>query len=155
MIKISDIYHAPFGSREPFRLEFEAEDLKIPEIEGKVTAIGQFMRVQEGIMMLLETLEATQTGNCARCGKSLSFPLPFKPSEWLFYETDPLPDDDENEHLKLDVHRLELDPLEPVRQDLILNLELKPQCEKPCVKFDESKQDSGLKHLAGLKDLIS
>lgn len=156
MLKIDKLYQAPNGSQEPFELSFKAGELAIPEITGPVTAHGHFMRVEEGIMMLLEALDATQETFCTRCGKPLSLPLNFKPSEWLFYETDPLPDDDENEHIKMDVHRKELEPLEPVRQDLILNLEMKPYCKKLCAKFEEAKPEGskGVKALAGLKGLL-
>ncbi|MFA4815156.1 MAG: YceD family protein [Candidatus Gracilibacteria bacterium] len=155
MVKIAQIYRATNGSREPFSLEFKAEDFDISEIQGRVTASGHFMRVEEGIMMLLEGLDATQTAHCSRCGKALKLKLNFKPSEWLFYKEKPPEDDSENEWLELDTHRLELNPLEPVRQDILLNLGLAPRCKKLCKKFEESKpeKNKGVKALSGLKDL--
>lgn len=156
MIKIAQIYRAANGAREPFHLEFAAEDFEIPEIEGTVTAEGNFMRVEEGVMMLIEKIDATQVAYCARCGKHLKQKIDFKPSEWLFYKDEPLEDDKENEWLKLDTHRLELDPMEPIRQDILLNLEAIPRCKKLCKKYEESKpeEDKGVKALSGLKDLL-
>lgn len=155
MIKIAHIYRSTNGSSEPFELNYEAAEFAIPEIEGHVKANGLFMRVEEGVMMLIEKLEAKQKGICSRCAKSMDFPLNFSPSEWLFYEGEAHEDDKENEWLKLDTHRLELDPMEPIRQDLLLNLETVPRCKKLCKKFEESKPEpeKGLKSLAGLKDL--
>ncbi len=157
MIKIAQIYRAANGTREPFELKFKAEDFEIPEIEGEVTAKGHFMRVEEGVMMLVEDVDAIQNTHCSRCGKALNLQINFKPSEWLFYEGEPHEDDKENEWLKLDTHRLELDPVEPIRQDLLLNLEPVPRCKKLCKKFEESKleEDKGVKALSGLKDLLS
>ncbi len=156
MIKISQLYRAANGTREDLDLEFEAEVFEIPEITGTVKAKGSLMRVEEGIMMLIENIDATQTGTCARCGKELKEKIEFKPSEWLFYDGEPHEDDNENEWLKLDTHRLELDPVEPIRQDILLNLEAIPRCKKLCAKFDESKPEElkGVKALAGLKDLM-
>ena len=156
MIKIAQTYRAPNATREPFELKFKAEDFEIPEIIGDVVARGHFMRVEEGVMMLVEEVDATQIGYCARCTKALKLQMDVKPSEWLFYEGEPHEDDKENEWLKLDTHRLELDPVEPIRQDLLLNLEPVPRCKKLCKKFEESKleEDKGVKALAGLKDLL-
>lgn len=155
MIKIAHIYRSANGTVEPFELSYEAADFALPELEGTVKASGRFMRVEEGVMMLIENLEATQKGICSRCAKPLDFPLDFKSSEWLFYEGEPHEDDKENEWLKLDTHRLELDPLEPIRQDLLLNLEPVPRHQKLCKKFEESKPEpeKGVRALAGLKDL--
>lgn len=157
MIKVAQIYRAVSGTREPFELKFKAKDFEIPEIEGEVTSKGHFMRVEEGVMMLLEELDAIQNTHCSRCGKALKLQINLKPSEWLFYEEKPHEDDNENEWLKLDTHRLEIDPVEPIRQDLLLNLEPVPRCKKLCKKFEESKpeEDKGVKALSGLKDLLS
>lgn len=157
MIKISQLYRATNGAREPLELEFEAETFEIPEITGTVKAKGSLLRVEEGIMMLIEDLEATQVAHCARCGKQLEKKINFKPSEWLFYDGEPHEDDKENEWLKLDTHRLELDPVEPIRQDLLLNLDSTPRCKKLCAKFEESKleEPKGVKALAGLKNLLN
>ena len=106
-------------------------------------------------MMLITEMQATQVASCSRCAKDLKLPLNFKPSEWLFYEESPVEGDDENEHLKIDTHRQEIAPLEPIRQDLILNLEQKPHCKKACKKFEESLPgEEGVRALAGLKDVL-
>ena len=156
MIKIAQIYRAANGTQEPFELTFSAAELSVPEIQGPAVVRGTFLRVQEGIMMLIQEIKASQISSCSRCAKKLKIPLVFKPSEWLFYEEAPVEGDDENEHLKMDTHRLELDPLEPVRQDLILNLELSPHCKKSCQKYEAAKPgwDEGVKALSGLKDII-
>ena len=155
MIKIATLYRAANGAMEPVKLDFTAEDFGIPELEGPVHVHGKLLRVDEGIMLLIDKLEATQNAHCSRCGKALKLPLNFKPSEWLFYEEEANEDDDSDERLQLDTHRLELDPLEPVRQDILLNLETTPRCKKTCKKFEEAKEgDQGVKALAGLKDLV-
>ena len=155
MIKIAQIYRAANGTQEPFELEFSAEELLVPEIEGPVIAQGNFLRVEEGIMMLIQELKTTQVSPCSRCAKLLKIPLDFKPSEWLFYEEPPVEGDDENEHLQMDTHRLELNPQSPIRQDLILNLEQAPHCEKPCKKYEEALPgDEGVKALSSLKSLL-
>jgi uncharacterized metal-binding protein YceD (DUF177 family) len=157
VIKIAQIYRAVTGAREPFHLEFKAEDFNIPEIKSDIIVEGQFMRMEEGVMMMIEKIEATQSTLCSRCAKPLKIPLEFTPSEWLFYEEKPHEDDDEDETLLLDSHRLELDPMEPVRQDLLLNLQAIPRCKKLCAKFEESKpeEEKTIKALAGLKDMLS
>lgn len=155
MIKIASIYRSANGTQEPFELEFSAENFLIPEVEGPIQVCGSFMRVEEGVMMLVQSIEAIQISPCSRCGKMLKFSLPFQPSEWLFYDDEPHEDDAEDEQLHIDLHRLELDPYEPIRQDLILNLEQRPHCKKPCKKYEESKEgDEGVKALAGLKHLM-
>lgn len=104
--------------------------------------------------MLIAKLEATQKTFCSRCAKPLKLDLSFNPSEWLFYEAKPVAEDDENEHLQLDTHRLELNPVEPVRQDIILNLSHIPRCKKLCAKFEEAIiEHKGVKALSGLKNL--
>ncbi|MEK9160115.1 MAG: YceD family protein [Patescibacteria group bacterium] len=157
MIKIAPIYRAPSGTIEPFRFEFTADDFEIPELKGDITVMGQLLRVEEGVMMLIAEVDATQETFCARCAKPLKLKMDFEQSEWLFYEESPHEDDDENEWLKLDTHRLELDEKEPIRQDLLLNLEHVPRCKKLCKKFEESKleEPKGVKALSGLKDLLS
>lgn len=156
MIKVAHIYRAPNGTVEPFRFEFTADDFEIPELKGAVIASGQFLRVEEGIMMLISEVDATQETFCSRCAKPLKLKMVFNPSEWLFYEEKPHEDDDENEWLQLDTHRQELDEKEPLRQDLLLNLEHVPRCKKLCKKFEESRleEPKGVKALSGLKNMF-
>lgn len=156
MIKIAHLYRGSNGTTDPFDFEFKAEGFDIPELTGPIRVTGQFLRVEEGIMMLIAAVDATQETFCARCAKALKFKMDFRPSEWLFYEESPHEDDDENEWLKLDTHRLELDEKEPIRQDLVLNLEHVPRCKKLCKKFEESRleEPKGVKALAGLKGML-
>lgn len=156
MIKIAHLYRGSNGTTEPFDFEFKADDFDIPELTGPIHVSGQFLRVEEGVMMLIAEVDATQETFCARCTKPLKIKIDFKPSEWLFYEESPHEDDDVNEWLKLDTHRLELDEKEPLRQDLLLNLEHVPRCKKLCKKFEESRfeEPKGVKALSGLKDLL-
>jgi uncharacterized metal-binding protein YceD (DUF177 family) len=152
MIKVSQIYNAVDGTRQDFEVTFPAGAFDIKEISGEVTARGYIMRVDEGVMMLVNELEATQLTPCALCGKELKRKLNFTPSEWLFYEKKPLREDDENESLTLDRTRMEIDPFSPIRQDIILNIDYAPRCTKPCKHYEEP--EDGIKALAGLKDLF-
>lgn len=150
-VKIASLFRSPNGTQEPFQWEFSSEDFQIPEIQGPIEVAGQLLRVQEGIMMLVQKLEATQSTVCSRCGKKIKCALSFKPSEWLFYEKTALMEDTENEDLQIDLHRLEIHPLEPIRQDLLLNLNLAPRCPKPCRELSEKTYKS--KPLFALKTL--
>lgn len=152
MIKISQIYNAVKGTQQEFEVVLNATDFPDLPFTGKITATGNIMRVEEGVMMLLNELEATQKMPCALCAKELSRKIKFTPSEWLFYQVKPLREDDQNELLTLDRTRMEIDPTEPIRQELILNIDSAPRCAKKCKKFEEIPE--GIKALSSLKDLI-
>lgn len=152
IIKVSQIYNAVKGTRQEFEIEFKAEDFKDLPFAGKIKAKGHIMRVQEGVMMLIDELTANQVGECVLCGKTLTQGLSFMPAEWLFYEQKPLREDDENELLTMDRTRMEINAYEPIRQELILNMDTQMHCKKKCAEFKEPEK--GIKALAGLKDLI-
>lgn len=156
MLKIGTLHKAPNGATDPFDLEFEEGFFKIPEYKGLVRVTGELLKVEEGIMMLLSDLSANQEGPCARCGKPLKRKLNFIPTEWLFYLEDPSNEDDKNEWLRVDMHRFEIDASEPVRQELLLNLESTLRCAKPCKDYApaEKPTQQRIKALAGLKDFL-
>lgn len=153
-VKISKLYYAVDGSTEPFELTFAAEDFEGLRLTGPVVASGELMRVEEGVMLLLQQLQATQTDHCAFCNKLIKEAVNFEPSEWLFYETKPQEDDGADELLFLDKKQMEIDPFEPVRQELMLNRNPVLHCAKPCVKFKEPSAPEPVKPLAGLKKLL-
>lgn len=152
-IKIGKFYHAQNGTQESFELSYASEEFPDASVKGEITVDADLIRVEEGIMLVLKNLKATQKTLCASCGKELELPYKMKPSEWLFYENKPLEYDDENEFLFFDKHKMELDPTEPLRQELILNEALLSRCLKGCKKFKEV-QEEGPKALAGLKNLF-
>lgn len=153
-LKISKLYYAVDGTTEPFELTFTAADFEDLPLKGKVKATGELMRVEEGIMLLLQKLEATQSDHCALCNKVIQEPLRFEPSEWLFYETKPLEYDGSDELLYLDKKQMEVDVFEPIRQELILNLSATLRCPQKCAEFKEPPEPEPLKPLAGLKNLL-
>lgn len=150
-VKIASLFRSANGTQEAFQWEFSSKDFEIPELVGSVQVAGQLLRVGEGVMMLIQKLEATQSTLCSRCGTKLIVPLSFVLSEWLFYEKIPIMEDAENENLQIDLHRLEIHPLEPIRQDLLLNVNLAPRCPKPCRELPEETAES--KPLSELKTL--
>ena len=152
IIKVSQIYNATKGTKQDFDLEFKAEDFADLPFKGAIKAEGYIMRVQEGVMMMIEKLDAVQVAECVRCGKTLNRKIDFTPQEWLFYEQKPLLEDDENEHLVMDKTRIEIDPYEPIRQELVLNMDNAPRCAKLCKTFKDP--EPGIKALSGLKDLV-
>lgn len=151
-LKITKLYYAVDGTKEPFELSLKAGDFEELPLEGKVELKGELMRVEEGIMILIQELQAQQMGLCVRCGKKLKQALQFHPSEWLFYEEKPDKDDASNEQLFLDKSQLEIDPYEPVRQELILNLNPALHCVENCATFEEPEK--GVKALSKIKDLL-
>lgn len=154
-MKISKLLNASSGFTEPFEFKWGAKSFGIPELKGDVLVKGKFLRVEEGIMMLISTWLATQEGPCVRCLKKLTRQLKSDPSEWLFYENQPLDYDDENEWLTIDRQHMELDPKEPIRQELLLHLENALHCDKDCAKFEEEESEGqGVKALSGLKHLL-
>lgn len=140
------------GTREPFELQFSAGDFEDLPLAGPILVKGELMRVEEGIILLMQDLQATQVGNCAFCEKPLKQALHFHPSEWLFYEEKPLDYDDSDEALFIDKKQLEIDPTDPVRQELVLNSEIAMHCPKTCKVFAEPEK--GVKALSRLKDIL-
>lgn len=153
-IKIGKFYHAQNGTQESFELSYAPEEFEDIQLKGDITVELDLMRVEEGIMVVIKNLLAIQKTLCSSCGKPLELPYKMKPSEWLFYETKPKDYDDENEFLFFDKHKMELDPTESIRQELILNQEYLPRCVKGCKKFKETKE-VGPKALAGLKSYLA
>lgn len=155
MIKISKLAHSPNGTQEPFELSYTASDFEGLDLKGDIKASGQLLRVEEGIMMIIEALKATRNTLCARCGKKLTVPIEFTKTEWLFYEEKPLNYDDENEFLYIDKHHWEIEPYEPIRQELLLHAEDIVRCPKVCARFEDASVEEGSKALSALKDLLS
>lgn len=153
-IKIGKFYHVSNGAQESFELTYAADEFPDVSLKGDVTVEVDLIRVEEGIMLLVKEIKAIQKTLCSTCGKALERPYEIEPSEWLYYEKKPLDYDDENEFLFFDKHKMELDPTEPIRQELILNQELLPRCPKACKKLKEPVEEEGVKALAGLKNLI-
>lgn len=151
-LKIPKLYYAVDGTREPFEVQFSAGDFEGLPLTGPILVKGELMRVEEGIMLLIQELQATQAGNCAFCEKPLKQALKSYVSEWLYYEEKPLDYDDSDEALFIDKKQLEIDPTEPVRQELVLRLEIAMHCPKTCKVFAEPEK--GVKALSGLKDIL-
>ncbi len=151
--KIDQLIYRPLYTKENLDFNFEADDFPGLFLIGDGHASGYLMKVEEGIMFVLESLEAKQELICVKCGKKLKRELNFNgPTEWLFNEEikgQPLLYED----LKIDLKKFEIDIFEPVRQEIVLNTDQNPHCEKNCAKFEEAK-DEGVKALAGLKDLM-
>lgn len=140
------------GTREPFEAHYSAGVFEDLPLTGPILVKGELMRVEEGVMLLIQELQATQVGNCAFCEKPLKQALKFDLSEWLYYEEKPLDYDDSDEALFIDKKQLEIDPTEPVRQELLLNIGIAMHCPKPCKVFAEPEK--GVKALSGLKDIL-
>ncbi len=151
--KIDQLIYRPLYTKADFELDFDSDDFTGHSLQGEGHASGYLMKVEDGIMLVLEELEAKQELICVKCGKKLKRELPFVgPSEWTFYEQlrdKPLL----YEELKIDLKKLEIDVGEPVRQEVVLHTDQNPCCPKSCTKFEESKE-VGVKALAGLKDLM-
>ncbi len=152
-IKIGKFYHESNGAQESLTLSYSAEEFPDVNLKGDVEVDLELIRVEEGVMLLVKKINAIQKTLCSRCGKELELPYETDSSEWLYYEKRPLDYDDENEFLFFDKTKMELDPTEPIRQELILNQELLPRCAKACKKV-ELKEEEGIKALAGLKNLM-
>lgn len=151
--KIDQLIYRSLYSKEDFEHNFDADDFPGHALVGKCNTSGYLMKVEDGIMLVLEVLEAKQELICVKCGKKLKRELPFVgPSQWTFYQQmkdTPLL----YEELKIDLKKLEIDVGEPVRQEIVLHTDQTPHCEKNCAKFEEVKE-GGVKALAGLKDLM-
>ena len=151
--KIDQLIYRPLYTKAVFDLDFDTDDFPGHFLVGAGHASGYLMKVEDGIMLVLEELEAKQELICVKCGKKLKRDLRFVgPSEWTFYEQlrdKPLL----YEELKIDLKKLEIDAGEPVRQEIVLHTDQNQHCEKNCTKFEESKEE-GVKALAGLKDMI-
>jgi uncharacterized metal-binding protein YceD (DUF177 family) len=154
VIKISQLAHSPSGTREAFELSYSATDFEGLDLQGDIQVSGHLLRVEEGIMMSIEALKATQNTFCARCGKQLTVPMEFTQAEWLFYEEKPLKHDDENEFLFIDKHHWTIEPFEAIRQELLLHTELIVRCAKLCASFEDAGSEQGSKALASLKDQV-
>ncbi len=80
-------------------------------------------RIPEGIVARGQ-VSATWKGDCSRCLGPLTHPLSVHVDE--LFETDPVP----GETYPIEGHELDLDQL--VRDALLLELPLAPQCDPPC-----------------------
>jgi uncharacterized metal-binding protein YceD (DUF177 family) len=162
ILKIGKLYYETDGSREAFELELPPEDFTGElQLSASIQVKGQMMRVEEGIMVLLEQSSTEWKTICSHCGKALKAFLEVTDSEWLFYEQKPLDYDDENEFLFIDKHQMQIDLMEPLRQEFLLACPSAPRCAKACkapIPMEESQpipEKQSVKALQGLKDLIS
>lgn len=152
MINILELYKAVNSTREFIELDLDKEDFDQLVLTDDVQAKLTLMRLDEGISMLIDELNTKVKVDCVRCGKEVSVPLTTSGGEWLFYEKEPRDMDDQNEFLLIDKDKFEIDPISPLRQELLLAMPEAPHCKKECKKFEES--GTGVKALAGLKDLM-
>lgn len=152
MIDIRELFRSVNSTREFLELEYPVEDFEQLELTEPVKAKIALMRLDEGITMLIEELTSSVKTTCVRCGKAVTVALKTTEGEWLFYEKPPHEVDDQNEFLLIDKEEFEIDPMEPLRQELILGVPVAPHCEVECKEFEASGE--GVKSLAGLKDLF-
>ena len=103
-------------------------------------------------MALFEKIEATQNSPCARCGKPLKIPMEIGISDWLFHEETPPVYDDTDELLRIDLHKMEIDLREPIRQELLLHFVSHPRCNKLCLVLAEVEPQPNMP-LSGLREL--
>lgn len=153
MIKnVKTLYHSPNGTQEPLELTLKGFSLQSePEFHKDIYIKGRLLRIEEGVMVLLDELEALQEGHCVRCGKKIEQKLSFEPSEWLYFEKEPERYDDENEFLFIDLEKYIIDLSDPIRQELLLHRNEVMHCPQTCREFKE--QEKGVKALSQLKDL--
>ena len=151
MIDIHSLIHSPHGTRDPFEWELPAMHFKDLPLTRDVQVQGELLRVDEGVLMILEAVEAEQHFDCVRCGKALSLPVQIEGGEWLFYERKPKDFDAENEIMTIDRRHMQLDPCLALRQEILLHTNENPHCREECVEFKEPEK--GKKALAGLKDM--
>lgn len=152
MIDVSSIFRAPNGTREKIEFELEPESFEQIVLNEKVQVEATLLRVEEGLMMMIERISTSTDLPCVRCQKEIPVPIEVSQGDWLYYEKPPHDYDDENELLFINRKFFEIDPLEPVRQEIFLALPVAPHCEVECRHFDESSE--GVKALSQLKDLI-
>ncbi len=154
MIDINKLYRGPNGGCEILDFGLQAEDFEgsneidlLSQVELKISLI----RVDDGIVMNIISLSANVGSFCVKCGDSLKLKINVNEGEWLFYESPPKHYDFANEMLMIDLDRYEINPKEPIRQEILLNTPFYPRCDKDCAYFDEATQ--GVKALADLKKL--
>lgn len=152
MIDIRELYKAVNSTREFMELDFEKEDFDQLTLTEGVHAKVTLMRIDEGIVFTVDELKTKVEEECVRCRKKVVVPIDSSEGEWLFYDKAPRDIDDKNEFLMIDKEEFEIDPMEPLRQELILAVPASPHCQVECKKFDDS--GAGVKALAGLKDLL-
>lgn len=153
MIDIRELYRAPNGTREHLEYEIETEDFENLDLSGALTVKFDLLRVQEGIMLSITELKAKMKGSCVLCQKEIDVDVETNEGEWLFYEERPKDYDDENEFLFIDKDEFEIDPLDPIRQEVFLNMTDSPRCPVRCASFDQ--ESKGVKALSNLKDLFN
>lgn len=151
MIDIRELYKAVNSTREFLELDLEKEEFDQLILSEPVSAKLALMRLDEGITMMIEEMTTSVELDCVRCGKKVSVPMKTGGGEWLFYEQTPRDMDDQNEFLLINKDEFEINPISPLRQELLLALPDAPHCAVECRVFDQSS--SGVKALAGLKDL--
>lgn len=151
MIDIRAIYRSANGSQVKETVTLAEDELDIPQLKKLEDVELSLLRVEEGLMLLIDKIHASLELYCVRCMKSLVLPVEITEGEWLYYDRPPKDYDDENEFLFIDKERFEIDPREPVRQEILLHVPEAPHCEKDCVHFEEGQ--SGVKALSQLKDL--
>jgi len=153
VIDIRELYRAANGTKEFIEFELESEEFEDLKVSNPISAKLELIRVEEGIALLVKELASTVDQECVRCQKAISVQVLIGEGEWLFYDQRPKDYDDENEFLFIDREEFEIDVVDPLRQEILLNLPVAPRCKGECASFDE--EEKGVKALAALKDLWS
>lgn len=151
MINIQDLFHSPNGEQEVFDWTFEANEFTEQKLLKPVRVQGKLLRTEEGIVMIIESLTSQLERPCARCEKILKRDIKVTGSEWTYYEEKRNLPLDPSEQLRIDCNRLEINPMEALRQELDLATPQRVVCEPECVHFEG--EERGVKALSGLKNL--
>jgi len=137
-VNVAQLLKAPTGETRAFEFEEPGEGLG-PDLVLTAPVAGRvrLMRTARGILVTCEYHTRVQL-DCARCLAPVDVPissrieeealpsLNLRTGEWIT----PLPE--ERDLLRVDERNvLDLDDL--IRQDLLVNLPLRPLCEPPCV----------------------
>ncbi len=152
MINATHIFNSSQGTQERVTLELAPKNFPDSPLKGDVIAELHLLRIDKGIALTLTHLETTLDEICVRCGKKMEIPLKTEGGEWIYYqyERDHLEDPEDTLVLGEDYT---LDPIEPLRQEIILHTPTHPRHAKLCQKYDDS-EDRSIKSLAGLKDIV-
>lgn len=167
---ISGLADKSVGTRDVYSFDGPAHFEEL-DAKGDVVGKAEFMKMDDGINVIVSSFESTIPLNCERCLEVFDLQVGFDHAEREFYFKEAPDSDDRNDIFLVDTKNMKIDLTDMIRQEIILHFPLNLVCSSGCkglcpvcgrdrnkekcdCKVKNDFQEKENKPLAKLKDLL-
>lgn len=134
IFEVGDLVRGKQGAKVVFDIEQSIEDVFSDEEKpiSPLHATITFMKIAEGIHVLIEHMHATFPFVCNKCRKEYAYEINANNVDRVFFFEEDDDQEDIFDRYRVDLKTMTIDVTELIRQEMILHFPTIPVCSKSC-----------------------